>query len=300
MLDSNNSFARTTLPSSAPAFVVDRDHLVRDTGRQIDWDLLDKSFVPNPQIVKLNGAAAPGAVSLTVDALPIALNVGDVLNFGVLEQVTVTIGVAGATANDTTIPVAALSGPIPDNTLLDFGGKKFARVNGAVAAGATSITVDAIPTNLVSGDVATFEGGELLAYVDAHAAKGATSVTVEDLEYALADNAEAIMPGGFGSGDEMPAGAHLKAGTIVDLLASGKVVPSSINSGGGVTAYGILATNTDQYSETDASTGYGIFTSGSFFENLLPDAENASLSTWKTELLARGGFWMFDTYADNT
>lgn len=80
----------------------------------------------------------------------------DASQFQTETAVRVTVGAAGAAANATTVPVAALSGPIPDNALLDFGANKFARVNGAVAAGATSIVTDAIPIALVSGDVAYY------------------------------------------------------------------------------------------------------------------------------------------------
>lgn len=74
------------------------------------------------------------------------------------DGVTVVIGAAGAAANDTSIPVDALTGAVPDNFLLDFGGKKFARVNGAAAAAAVTITVDAIPTALVDNDAAIYPG----------------------------------------------------------------------------------------------------------------------------------------------
>lgn len=295
---SDLSFARTRQDSGLPPFIVDQHAVVRDNGRQIDWDALGDAFVNDPQIVKLAAVAAPGAVTLTVEPLPVDLRIGDVLNFGVLEQVTVTVGVAGASANDTSVPVDALSGPIPAGTLLDFGGKKFARLSAAAAAGATSITVDAIPTALVDNDAAIFEGGQLIAYVDAAAAAGAEEVTVEDLALGIPDESEAIVPGSLDN-DEVFRGRRVKAGTVVDLLASGKVVPSS-EATSGVTAYGILATNADEFSKTDAASGYGVIVSASVYENLLPDAEHASLSTWKTELLARGGFWLFQTYADNT
>lgn len=293
---SNISFARTRQDVGLPPFVVDAHAVARDNGRQIDWDALGSAFTANPEIVKLAAGANPGATSLTVDPLPIDLKVGDLLDFGVLEQVTVTVS-ASALAAATSISVNALSGPIPDNTLLDFGTNKFARVNGAVAAGATSITVDAIPTALAGAETATFEGGAVIAIVDAAAEAGATTVTVEDLQYAIANDSEAIVPGYVGN--EQTRGRHLPAGTILDLTADGKVVPSSLATSG-LTAYGILATNADEYSETDSATGYGVLVSGSFYENLLPDAGHASLSTWKTELLARGGFWLFQDYEDDT
>lgn len=74
------------------------------------------------------------------------------------DGVRVTVDTAGAAANATAVPVTALSGAIPSGTLLDFGGKKFARLSAAAAAGATSLTVDALATALVAADVATYAG----------------------------------------------------------------------------------------------------------------------------------------------
>jgi hypothetical protein len=54
--------------------------------------------------------------------------------------------------------VDALSGPIPSGTVLNFGTNKFARLTAAAAAGATSLTVAAIPTALVDNDTATYAG----------------------------------------------------------------------------------------------------------------------------------------------
>lgn len=66
--------------------------------------------------------------------------------------VKVTVGVAGALAAATAVPVAALSAAIPNGTVINFGTNKFATLNAAAAAGATSLTTLAIPTALVSGD----------------------------------------------------------------------------------------------------------------------------------------------------
>ncbi len=75
------------------------------------------------------------------------------------DAVTATVGVAGAAAAATSVPVAALSGAIPSGTLLDFTGTgKFALLTAAAAAGATTLTVQALPQALVSGDVATYAG----------------------------------------------------------------------------------------------------------------------------------------------
>jgi hypothetical protein len=78
--------------------------------------------------------------------------------FSDTDAVVVDVGAAGAAAAATSIPVNALSGPIPSGTVLNFGTNKFARLTAAAAAGATSLTVAAIPTALVDADVATYAG----------------------------------------------------------------------------------------------------------------------------------------------
>jgi len=80
----------------------------------------------------------------------------DAAQFSGERAVKAVVGVAGAAQGATSVPVAALSGPIPSGALLDFGGAKFARTAAAAAAAATSLTVAALPTALVSGDTATY------------------------------------------------------------------------------------------------------------------------------------------------
>ena len=295
---SEMSFVRKRQNVSLPSFIVDQHTVVRDNGRQIDWDALGDTFVNLPQIVKVNGAVAKGAVSITVDVLPFDLKIGDVLDFGELDPVIVTVGAAGALATATSIPVAALSGPIPSGTVLDFGTNKFARLTADAVATDTALTVAALPTALVSTNTATYKGGELVAFLDAAAAAGDTTVSVEEVPVPIPDNAEAILP--LPVGYEIERGRHVKAGTVVDLNSDGKIVPSSLNTGG-LTAYGILLTNADEFSETDSASGYGVVVSASVYENLLPDQSGGTINgTWKTELLARGGWWLFGPYADNT
>jgi hypothetical protein len=111
---------RVTTHLATPAFVADPHSIIRNTGRQIDWDAIDDSY---------RETAA--------------------------ETSTVTLS-ASAAQSATTIAVTALPAFLPDNTVLDFGGAKYARVNGAKEAGATSVTVDALPTALASADAATY------------------------------------------------------------------------------------------------------------------------------------------------
>lgn len=70
------------------------------------------------------------------------------VNEGVRVQVTANAAVAA-----TTIAVQALSGAIPASTTIKFAGTgKFATITVAAARGATSLTVEALPTALVIGD----------------------------------------------------------------------------------------------------------------------------------------------------
>lgn len=74
------------------------------------------------------------------------------------DSVKVVVDVAGAAANATTVPVLALSGPIPSGTQLHFGSKKFAILTVAAVAADVALTVEALPTALVSLDTATYPG----------------------------------------------------------------------------------------------------------------------------------------------
>jgi hypothetical protein len=228
-----------------------------------------------------------------VDALPVPVYSGTILNFGSYAPVTVTLS-AQASAGATSLAVTALSGPIPANTFLDFG-DELVRVTTAAAAGATSLTIDATETIIESADTATFPGGTIQARVTANAALGATALTVDELQFGIANDAAATI-GGTGV-------RSVPAGTVVAELASGKVVPRAIRPGS-ETATGILETNAVEGDRSAALSGYGVIVGGILYENLLPDATGtpAVLPTaYKTELQTAGvgmGFG-FEQYADS-
>lgn len=144
--------------------------------------------------VGLAGAAI-GATSIPVDALEGPIPAETILNFGTLAPVVVTVAPAGALAGATTVPVDALSGPIPNGTTIHLGTNKYVTLNAAAAAGATSLTTLAIPTALVDNDTGTFRGGTKQARVTAAAEEGATSLTVDELQFALADDESALYMG---------------------------------------------------------------------------------------------------------
>ncbi len=80
--------------------------------------------------------------------------------FNSADAVVVVVGAAGAAANASTVPVDALPAALPDGAVLRFGAansKKFAVLNGAVLAGAASLTTQPIPTALVDNDTAYYD-----------------------------------------------------------------------------------------------------------------------------------------------
>lgn len=157
------------------------------------------------------------------------------------DAVKVDVGAAGAVQGATSVPVEALSGPIPNGTVLDFGTNKFARLTAAAATGATSLTVTALVTALVDADVAWYPGaGTLKVSVPSGTVVGRT-IAERDAEtpFGLADaaddetfilafdiddvnrNNDAVMyrPGSQVFEDKLPGWSGLAAGVQADVRA---------------------------------------------------------------------------------
>ena len=141
---------------------------------------------------------APGDTEITVDALPIAIAAGSILDFGVYTAFTVTINQANIAEGDTSITVEALPGDIPAGTILDFGQhttgdiSMLAKVTADAAAGATTLTVEELAHAIENDAEATFGANRsAFAQVTSAAAKNATSLTVEALAAAIPDDATA-------------------------------------------------------------------------------------------------------------
>src|SRR6476661_3479644 len=146
--------------------------IIEGLGCRIDWSKITDAYLPGVQTVQLNGAAAIGATSLTVDALPVTLPLGTILNFGTLAPVTVTLADASVSAGDTSITVAALSGPIPAGTRLNFTGgtnAQLAELSAAAIAGATTLTVLPLDGTIANTQTATYYGGTQQARVTSEA-----------------------------------------------------------------------------------------------------------------------------------
>lgn len=285
---------RTERDISRPPFVVDHSQLVRDTGHQIDWDLLDGRYVHDAETVEVTADGDIDDTTLAVVALPKAIPAGTVLDFGLRAAVTVTLS-GNEAIGQTDIGITALSAPLRSGTILKSGAGEFMQLTADAAAGAVSLTVEALEVAWESGDTATSPAIRQLVYVTEDADEGDTEITVAPLDFWVNDGATATI--GITTG-----GRFIPAGTVMDLLSSGKVVPSALGTGG-VTAIGILETNAEEEARSDAITGYSVLQSGIFYENFLPEASGSPAtisSTWKTELLARGGYWIFQQHSDNT
>ena len=289
---------RTTRSLSRPGFALDQNSLTRESGRQVDWGYVTDTYINEGDIVTATEVAAAGATEITVAALPGAIPVGTMLNFGTYAPVTVTVNDADVNATETSITVAALSGPIPSGTVLKFSGAGagFAVLTADAAAEATTLTVEALPEDIDNAATALFPGGTIQARVTAPAAAGETTLTVDELQFAIADNATATVSG---TGEPRT----IKAGTVMAELASGLVVPRAIIPGS-ETAIGLIETDAVFGDKSAALSGYGVVVGGVIYENLLPDAtgDPAVLpSAYKTELQTAGvgtGF-AFRQYADD-
>lgn len=288
---------RTVVYGSRVSFAADQGSLVRDNGRQIDWNYIPDSYRSSVETIQTGASAAAGATSITVDALPVKVQAGTILNFGTYAPVTVTVGGGGAAAAATSIPVTALSGPIPSGTVLNFtGAGEFAVLTADAAAAATSLAVEALDAAIEAADTALFPGGTIQARVTANAASGATSLTVDELQFAVPNDATATLGG---SGDR-----QVPSGTVMCKLSSGKVVPRAVRPGS-ETAYSLQETDAAENDRSAALTGYGQIIGGAVYENLLPEASGdpATIdSTYKTELQTAGvgtGF-AFLQYADDS
>lgn len=94
--------------------------------------------------------------------------------------------------------------------------------------------------------------------------------------------------------DEANSLTSFPAGTVVSLLASGKICPR-LYEPGAEGAYGFLVSDIDMNAEI-GNVATGVYIGGTFMEELLPDNGDAAWGTIKTEL---GAAFVFLTYEDD-
>lgn len=108
-----------TYNASTPAFVADWESIDRNTGRQIDWSRVPESYKNGTKYtIQANGAANAAATSITVDALPVDLPVGTVLNWTGAGEFSILT--APALKGATTLAVEALDAGIEDDDQATF------------------------------------------------------------------------------------------------------------------------------------------------------------------------------------
>ena len=167
------------------------------------------------------------------------------------------------------------------------------KLNGAVLADASPLTVDALEFAVPAGTLIYFgQLGETVR-VTTLAAAGATSLIVEADHTALEDNDEGTI---MGSGYKMiPAGTRMG-----DAGTNGRMYPRVETSN---PAKFILATNAREDGEYGSAQSYGVGRAGMINENLLPGATGTPKvipAAEKTELAAAGCFFTFKQYRDST
>lgn len=263
-------------------------------GGQIDWTRVTSFFARGKFTVKLNGAVAKGAATITVDAMEQELLSGTVLDFGEEESVTVTFDAALVDA--TTLGVDPLSGPIPNGAILKTAdAKEFVKLTAAADAGDETLTVEAIPNALEGGETATYQGGRKLVKITEDAAVGETALTAETIQFAIPDDAEAIADY-TGTGDKRV----IPGGTIMARTDDDKLIPR--HDAEDETATEILQSDAVEGSMVHAKSGYGTLIEAQVFENLLPDADETSgdiPAEYKTELAASGARINYSDWSDS-
>lgn len=287
----------TNTPTRPLNFLRNPAQAILGRGGQIAWEKVSSFFTKGKFTVKLAAAALKGAIAITVDALTYPLDKGTVLDFGEVEAVVVTLS-GNEAIGQTTLSVNALSGPLPAGAILDFGaGENIVKLNAAALEGAVTIDItEALTVALESGDAATYQGGRMLAKLTEDGSVGETALTVEALQYAIADDAEAIADY-TGSADSL----FIPAGTIMVRDTDDKLFPRH-DVTGGEDANEILQSDANRNSNKDAKSGYGTLRIASVYENLLPDADPATgliPAGYKTELVSSGANIEFSQWSDS-
>jgi hypothetical protein len=82
----------------------------------------------------------------------------DASQFTPADRVVVDVAVAGAAQFAVSVPVVALTGPIPQGAIITFNAGKKLRLAAAALLGAVTLVTDPIPLALVDADVSEYPG----------------------------------------------------------------------------------------------------------------------------------------------
>lgn len=287
----------TTSPRNFSPFL-HPGNLTPGWGGMMDWANISDDFLGGKFLVKLNGAIAIGADQMTVDALTDPLLAGQILRAAEVATVLVHL-TANKAIGQVSLAVTALTAPIPAGTVLDFGAGKQAKTTALAAAAAVVIAVEALDTALVNGDEATYQGGENNIEVLKDAKVGDVTVYIGNAQFALADDSLLF-------GNARNASGLSKFVPQAQIMARHSVTKNLIprkDALNGETAIGFLVSDANQFSKTDAKSGYGIVVGGTpILENLCPDADSSGdiPTLYKTEMVANGCLFQYLDYTDDT
>jgi hypothetical protein len=174
-------------------------------------------------------------------------------------------------------------------------GKFTVKLNGAVIAGAVSITVDPLPKDLGVGVPLNF--GAAAVVTTAPVAAGGTTVPTTEFSDPVADNAEA-----YAGYPNNSLGRMIPAGSCICRVASGLLLPRRDRTGA-EECIGFLASDAHELAVSDAKSGYGLVIGNTaIYENLCPDADptTGDLPTaYKTELQANTLGFVFIDWEDD-
>ena len=98
---------------------------------------------------------------------------------------------------------------------------------------------------------------------------------------------------------DLDGNKFVKAGTLMAIdPTTGKMIPHQIADVAYTDVIGHLASNAHEDSQTDALSGYGVYTAGNIFENLLPEFLDAWWAATGQAASAALGFKHY-TYSDD-
>jgi hypothetical protein len=296
---------RTTNYLTRAPFVIDWNSVNLSTGRQIDWSRVAETYRQGTTYtVTLGASASQSATSITVTALPVALTVGQLLDFGGAKYARVA---APAAVGATTVTVDALPTALAGTETATVGrdGKKFLPAGTVVGGGTTTVyPLVSTGTAVVTADSNTGNGTFGAVTVSAGAKVGTYRVVITE----PASNA-----GTFSVED--PDGIQIGEGTVAVAFSAGGLAFTIADGATDFVAgdswtiavtltnapIGFLATDALEDDPSAAKTGYGIIVGGSIYENLLPEATGSPKvisASVKAQLDQTGTGFYYEQYGD--
>lgn len=276
-------------PNTGPYFLSNPAQVDWDEGHKINWDVLDERFQEDAVTIKLNGAVSVNDVSITVDALTVAIPKGVALHFGESKEFVFTTDLSAV--GDTTIAIEAAPTALEDNDEAYWSPSRPGK-------------------RVKAGTFMTLEGGYMIPRANATAIADTGNTTGDNVApIVITSTAHGLVTGDIVrvSGAVTNTGANgVWRVTKIDadsysLLGSqgngaAEAVTSSVRA-----AVGLLGSDAFEKNRSAALSGHGLIIGAQIYSNLLPEALVSAFQTYLEELLLRPGGRGFQvsTYVDN-